>query len=60
MSSGIRFLALFGVPVQVGVILVESINQLRVRGDTILDGAMEGGSQAPSDNERDVRYLGLN
>jgi heavy metal efflux system protein len=42
VSSGIGFLALFGVSVQVGVILVECINQLRVRGDTILDAAKEG------------------
>jgi cobalt-zinc-cadmium resistance protein CzcA len=42
VSSGIGFLALFGVSVQVGVILVECINQLRVRGDTILDSAKEG------------------
>jgi heavy metal efflux system protein len=42
VSSGIGFLALFGVSVQVGVILVECINQLRVRGDTILDAAIEG------------------
>ena len=60
VSSGIGFLALFGVSVQVSVILVECINQLRVRGDTILAAAMEGGSEAPSDNERGVRHLGLN
>jgi len=42
VSSGVGFLALFGVSVQVGVILVECINQLRVRGDTILDAAKEG------------------
>ena len=42
VSSGIGFLALFGVSVQIGVILVECINQLRVRGDTILDAAKEG------------------
>jgi cobalt-zinc-cadmium resistance protein CzcA len=42
VSSGIGFLALFGVSVQVGVILVECINQLRVHGDTILDAAKEG------------------
>jgi cobalt-zinc-cadmium resistance protein CzcA len=42
VSSGIGFLALFGVSVQVGVILVECINQMRVRGDTILDAALEG------------------
>ena len=32
VSSGVGFLALFGVSVQVGVIMVEYINQLRVRG----------------------------
>jgi Cu/Ag efflux pump CusA len=36
------FLALFGVSVQVGVIMVEYINQLRVRGHTITDAAREG------------------
>ncbi|HUI78763.1 MAG TPA: CusA/CzcA family heavy metal efflux RND transporter [Bryobacteraceae bacterium] len=42
VSSGVGFLALFGVSVQVGVILVECINQMRARGDTILDAAKEG------------------
>ncbi|HLG99502.1 MAG TPA: CusA/CzcA family heavy metal efflux RND transporter [Bryobacteraceae bacterium] len=42
VSSGVGFLALFGVSVQVGVIMVEYINQLRVRGHTILDSAMQG------------------
>ena len=42
VSSGVGFLALFGVSVQVGVIMVEYINQLRVRGHTILDAATEG------------------
>jgi len=42
VSSGVGFLALFGVSVQVGVIMVEYINQLRVRGHTIADAAMEG------------------
>ena len=42
VSSGIGFLALFGVSVQVGVILVECINQLRVRGDTVHDAAIDG------------------
>jgi heavy metal efflux system protein len=42
VSSGIGFLALFGVSVQVGVILIECFNQLRVRGHTILDAAKEG------------------
>ena len=34
VSSGIGFLALFGVSVQTGVIMVEYINQLRARGHT--------------------------
>jgi heavy metal efflux system protein len=42
VSSGVGFLALFGVSVQVGVIMVEYINQLRVRGHTVFDAAMEG------------------
>jgi len=42
VSSGVGFLALFGVSVQVGVIMVEYINQLRVRGHTVLDAAVEG------------------
>ena len=42
MSSGVGFLALFGVSVQVGVIMVEYINQLRARGHTIIDAAKEG------------------
>jgi cobalt-zinc-cadmium resistance protein CzcA len=32
VSSGVGFLALFGVSVQVGVIMLEYINQMRVRG----------------------------
>jgi len=35
-------LALFGVSVQTGVIMVEYINQLRARGNTITDAAVEG------------------
>jgi cobalt-zinc-cadmium resistance protein CzcA len=42
VSSGVGFLALFGVSVQVGVIMVEYINQLRVRGRTVIDAAKEG------------------
>ncbi|HLH43991.1 MAG TPA: CusA/CzcA family heavy metal efflux RND transporter [Bryobacteraceae bacterium] len=42
VSSGVGFLALFGVSVQVGVIMVEYINQLRVRGRTVLEAAQEG------------------
>jgi cobalt-zinc-cadmium resistance protein CzcA len=42
VSSGVGFLALFGVSVQTGVIMVEYINQLRARGHTIFDAAREG------------------
>jgi cobalt-zinc-cadmium resistance protein CzcA len=42
VSSGVGFLALFGVSVQTGVILVEYINQLRSRGRPLLDAAREG------------------
>ncbi len=42
VSSGVGFLALFGVSVQTGVIMLEYINQLRVRGYTIMDSAVEG------------------
>jgi cobalt-zinc-cadmium resistance protein CzcA len=42
VSSGIGFLALFGVSVQTGVIMLEYINQLRARGHTIADAAIEG------------------
>lgn len=42
VSSGIGFLALFGVSVQVGVIMLEYINQLRARGHSIEDSAVEG------------------
>ena len=42
VSSGIGMLALFGVSVQTGVIMLEYINQLRARGRTIRDAAVEG------------------
>lgn len=42
VSSGIGFLALFGVSVQTGVIMVEYINQLRARGFTVHEAAMHG------------------
>ena len=42
VSSGVGFLALFGVSVQTGVIMVEYINQLRARGFSVLDAATEG------------------
>jgi heavy metal efflux system protein len=42
VSSGVGFLALFGVCVQTGVIMLEYINQLRSRGHVIADAAVEG------------------
>jgi cobalt-zinc-cadmium resistance protein CzcA len=42
VSSGVGFLALFGVCVQTGVIMLEYINQLRARGFSVTDAAVEG------------------
>ena len=42
VSSGVGFLALFGVSVQTGVIMLEYINQLRARRYTVEDAAVEG------------------
>ncbi len=42
VSSGVGFLALFGVSMQTGVIMVEYINQLRARGHTVADSARDG------------------
>ena len=42
VSSGVGFLALFGVCVQTGVIMLEYINQLRTRGHSVIDAAVEG------------------
>src|ERR1700730_7216551 len=42
VSSGIGFLALFGGSVPTGGIMLEYINQLRARGYTIVDAAIEG------------------
>src|ERR1700732_4767163 len=42
VSSGVGFLALFGVSVQTGVIMLEYITQLRARGHTIVDSAIQG------------------
>jgi cobalt-zinc-cadmium resistance protein CzcA len=42
VSSGIGFLALFGVSVQTGVIMLEYINQLRARGHSIMDAVSQG------------------
>jgi len=45
VSSGIGFLALFGVSVQTGVIMVEYINQLRARGYSVDAAARNGAIQ---------------
>jgi cobalt-zinc-cadmium resistance protein CzcA len=42
VSSGVGMLALFGVSVQTGVIMVEYINQRRAKGHSIEDSAVEG------------------
>jgi len=42
VSSGVGFLALFGVSVQTGVIMVEYMNQLRSRGHSVPDAARQG------------------
>ncbi len=42
VASGVGFLALFGVSVQTGVIMLEYINQLRAHGHAVVDAAVEG------------------
>jgi len=42
VSSGVGFLALFGVSVQTGVIMLEYINQRRAAGHSIEEAAVEG------------------
>jgi heavy metal efflux system protein len=42
VSSGVGFLALFGVCVQTGVILLEYINHLRAAGSSVEDAAVQG------------------
>ncbi len=42
VSSGVGFLALFGVSVQTGIIMLECINQMRARGYSVRDAALEG------------------
>jgi len=42
VSSELGFLALFGVSVESGVILLEYINQLRARGHSVEEAAIEG------------------
>jgi cobalt-zinc-cadmium resistance protein CzcA len=45
VSSGVGFLALFGVSVQTGVVMVVYINQLRARGYSVIDAAIEGATR---------------
>src|SRR5258708_32699579 len=45
VSSGVGFLALFGVSVQTGGIMLEYINQLRARGESTLSAAIDGSVQ---------------
>ncbi|QHN02254.1 efflux RND transporter permease subunit [Granulicella sp. WH15] len=42
VSSGVGFLALFGVSVQTGIIMLEYINQMRVAGHSVESSAIEG------------------
>jgi cobalt-zinc-cadmium resistance protein CzcA len=42
VSSGVGFLALFGVSVQTGIIMLECINQMRASGYSVKDAAVEG------------------
>jgi heavy metal efflux system protein len=42
VSSGVGFLALFGVSVQTGVIMLEYINHMRAAGSSVEDAAIQG------------------
>ena len=42
VSSGVGFLALFGVSVQMGLIMMEYVNQMRARGLGIEEAAIQG------------------
>ncbi|PWU19428.1 MAG: CusA/CzcA family heavy metal efflux RND transporter [Bdellovibrio sp.] len=42
VSSGVGFLAVFGVSIQTGVLLISYINQLRQRGRSIREAIVEG------------------
>ena len=42
VSSGVGFLALFGVSVQTGIIMLECINQMRAGGLAVKEAAIEG------------------
>ncbi len=45
VSSGIGFLALFGVSVEIGLILVQYINQLRARGLPVRQAVIQGATR---------------
>jgi cobalt-zinc-cadmium resistance protein CzcA len=45
VSSGIGFIALFGVSVQLGLIMVQYINQLRARGLPVREAVIEGATR---------------
>jgi cobalt-zinc-cadmium resistance protein CzcA len=45
VSSGIGFLALFGVSVEIGLILVQYINQLRARGLPVRQAVIKGATR---------------
>jgi len=45
VSTGVGFLALFGVSVQTGVIMIEYINQLRARGHSVHEAALLGATR---------------
>jgi cobalt-zinc-cadmium resistance protein CzcA len=42
VSSGIGFLAVFGVSVQTGILMISYINQMRAKGMSVRDATMEG------------------
>jgi heavy metal efflux system protein len=46
VSTGMGFLALFGVSVQIGLILIEYVNHLREEGHSIHDSALNGAARA--------------
>jgi cobalt-zinc-cadmium resistance protein CzcA len=45
VSSGIGFLALFGVSVEIGLIMVQYINQLRARGQPVREAVIHGATR---------------
>ncbi|HYL28368.1 MAG TPA: CusA/CzcA family heavy metal efflux RND transporter [Gemmatimonadales bacterium] len=45
VSSGIGFVALFGVSVEIGLIMVQYINQLRARGLGVHEAVVQGATQ---------------